>query len=79
MRVNVSGFFVNHLSNWGVKRIFGYSGDSIRRLLGLGGLNRAGGKRECIEAVEPLGWCGVANSMKVLDERDDFCQTDFKK
>ena len=39
MKENVSDFLVRRLSEWGVKRIFGYPGDGINGIMGA--LNRA--------------------------------------
>jgi hypothetical protein len=39
MKENVSDFLVRRLSEWGVKRIFGFPGDSINGMMGA--LNRA--------------------------------------
>jgi len=41
MSENVSDFIVKRLSQWGVKRMFGYPGDGINGVFGA--LNRAGG------------------------------------
>ncbi len=40
----VSDFLVAHLKTWGVKRLFGYSGDGINGILGA--LDRAGNDPE---------------------------------
>lgn len=34
MTKNVSDFLVERLSDWGVKRIFGYPGDGINSIMG---------------------------------------------
>jgi len=43
----VSDFIVQRLAEWGVERIFGYSGDGINGILGA--LDRAGNKPELIQ------------------------------
>ena len=48
MASNVSDFFWKRMSEWGVRRIFGYPGDGINGLMG--GLARAKGKFEFIQA-----------------------------
>ncbi|MGH8761820.1 MAG: thiamine pyrophosphate-requiring protein [Nitrosospira sp.] len=47
MKENVSDFLVRRLSEWGVKRIFGFPGDGINGILGA--LNRASGKLDFIQ------------------------------
>ncbi len=47
MSKNVSDFLVQRLSEWGVKRIFGYPGDGINGIMGA--LNRANGKIDFIQ------------------------------
>jgi pyruvate dehydrogenase (quinone) len=47
MKGNVSDFIVSRLAKWGVKRIFGFPGDSINGILGA--LNRATGKINFIQ------------------------------
>jgi pyruvate dehydrogenase (quinone) len=47
MKGNVSDFMVKRLAEWGVKRIFGFPGDSINGILGA--LNRATGKINFIQ------------------------------
>src|SRR3954453_18350923 len=47
MTVHVSDFIVKRLGEWGVTRIFGYSGDGINGILGA--LGRAGNKPELIQ------------------------------
>ena len=39
MKENVSDFLVQRLSEWGIKRIFGFPGDGINGIMGA--LNRA--------------------------------------
>ena len=46
--MNVSDFFWKRMSEWGIRRIFGYPGDGIIGLMG--GLARAGDKFEFIQA-----------------------------
>lgn len=48
MSQTVADFFWNRMSEWGVRRIFGYPGDGINALLGA--LDRAGDKFEFIQA-----------------------------
>jgi pyruvate dehydrogenase (quinone) len=48
MAKNVSDFLVERLSDWGVKRIFGYPGDGINGIMGA--LDRADGKIQFIQA-----------------------------
>ena len=47
MKENVSDFFVRRLSEWGVKRIFGFPGDGINGIMGA--LNRASDKLDFIQ------------------------------
>jgi pyruvate dehydrogenase (quinone) len=47
MSENVSDFLVQRLSDWGVKRIFGYPGDGINGIIGA--LNRANGKLDFVQ------------------------------
>ncbi len=47
MKENVSEFLVRRLSEWGVKRIFGYPGDGINGIMGA--LDRASDKLEFIQ------------------------------
>ncbi|WP_174625666.1 thiamine pyrophosphate-requiring protein, partial [Candidatus Methylobacter favarea] len=47
MSKNVSDFLVQRLSDWGVKRIFGYPGDGINGIIGA--LNSANGKIDFIQ------------------------------
>jgi pyruvate dehydrogenase (quinone) len=47
MKENVSDFLVRRLSEWGVKRIFGYPGDGINGIMGA--LNRASDKLDFIQ------------------------------
>ncbi|MDZ4837210.1 MAG: thiamine pyrophosphate-binding protein [Candidatus Melainabacteria bacterium] len=47
MSENISDFVVNRLSDWGVKRIYGYPGDGINPLLAA--LNRS---NELIDFVQ---------------------------
>src|ERR671926_1434514 len=47
MTMHVSDFIVRRLSEWGVTRIFGYSGDGINGILGA--LDRAGNRPELIQ------------------------------
>jgi pyruvate dehydrogenase (quinone) len=47
MKGNVSDFMVKRLSEWGVKRIFGFPGDGINGILGA--LNRASGEIDFIQ------------------------------
>jgi hypothetical protein len=47
MKENVSDFLVRRLSEWGVKRIFGFPGDSINGMMGA--LNRAPKKIDFIQ------------------------------
>jgi pyruvate dehydrogenase (quinone) len=48
MAKNVSDFLIERLSEWGVKRIFGYPGDGINGLMGA--LDRSDGKIQFIQA-----------------------------
>ena len=47
MKENVSDFLVRRLSEWGVKRIFGFPGDGINGIMGA--LNRASGTLDFIQ------------------------------
>ena len=47
MKENVSDFLVRRLSEWGVKRIFGYPGDGINGIMGA--LNGASDKLDVIQ------------------------------
>jgi pyruvate dehydrogenase (quinone) len=47
MNNNVSDFLLQRLSEWGVKRIFGYPGDGINGIMGA--LNRNSEKLEFIQ------------------------------
>lgn len=47
MKENVSDFLVRRLSEWGVKRIFGYPGDGINGVFGA--LNRAADKIDYVQ------------------------------
>ncbi|MCL6469276.1 MAG: thiamine pyrophosphate-requiring protein, partial [Ralstonia sp.] len=47
MQATVSDFLVARLSEWGVRRIFGYPGDGINGMFGA--LQRAGGKIEFVQ------------------------------
>lgn len=47
MAANVSDFFWQRLSEWGVRRVFGYSGDGINGLMG--GLARAGDRFDFVQ------------------------------
>ncbi|GAC1646831.1 MAG: thiamine pyrophosphate-requiring protein [Herpetosiphon sp.] len=49
MATMVSDFLVRRLTEWGVSRLFGYSGDGINGLLGA--LNRAGNKPQFIQVA----------------------------
>src|SRR5690242_10487184 len=46
--MNVSDFFWKRMSEWGIRRVFGYPGDGINGLMG--GLARADGKFEFVQA-----------------------------
>ncbi len=48
MARTASDFLVERLSQWGVRRVFGYPGDGINGLMGA--LNRAGGKIQFIQS-----------------------------
>ncbi len=47
MAANVSDFFWQHLSDWGVRRVFGFPGDGINGLVG--GLARAGDRFDFVQ------------------------------
>ena len=47
MKENVSDFLVQRLSDWGIRRIFGFPGDGINGILGA--LNRASDKMDFIQ------------------------------
>ncbi|MEI6350492.1 MAG: thiamine pyrophosphate-requiring protein [Verrucomicrobiota bacterium] len=47
MHMNVSDFLLRRMSNWGVKRIYGYPGDGINGLMGA--LNRSKGLMQFIQ------------------------------
>ncbi|MDQ3700996.1 MAG: thiamine pyrophosphate-requiring protein [Chloroflexota bacterium] len=59
---NVADFLVQRLTDWGVRRIYGYAGDGINTILGA--LNRAGNRPEFIqpahEELAALMACGHA-------------------
>lgn len=47
MKENVSDFLVRRLSEWGIKRVFGYPGDGINGIMGA--LNRASGRLDFVQ------------------------------
>ncbi len=47
MKENVSDFLVRRLSEWGIKRIFGYPGDGVNGIMGA--LNRASDKLDFVQ------------------------------
>jgi pyruvate dehydrogenase (quinone) len=48
MTNTASDYLVQRLSEWGIRRVFGYPGDGINGIMGA--LNRAKGKIEFIQA-----------------------------